>query len=446
MNGYFRRIIKNLTASQMIPFWILVVCLIIEIIFNFWWVPKPLGYILSAILVLVFFWLMPVVVNLINRYRQSETERRQIMAMLFSINDAAIAYSRDFEIIMFNAAAEKLCQLKRSEVLHRQITPELATDKKFGFLAQIIFPSLASFVLKKSLDAYPQKIEIKFLEPQEKILEITTTQVLDEEGNHYGFLKIIRDKTRETTLLKMKSDFITITAHQLRTPLSGLNWALEMLNKKEAGSLTPEQEAIVHQAFNAAQGMAKSVNALLDVSQMEEGRFGYKFEPANLEEIITSVLSELESNAQEKSVKLYFEKPSQKLNNIVMDAIRIKTVLEILVDNAIKYNVLNGEVRVKISFLSDRPFIKVSVADTGLGINPRDLNRLFTKFFRGENASKLETAGLGLGLYIAKNIIQRHGGEMDVQSIEKRGSIFSFTLPLDPAYIPPLDLTAEEIL
>ena len=120
-----------------------------------------------------------------------------------------------------------------------------------------------------------------------------------------------------------------------------------------------------------------------------------------------------------------------------MDPIRIKLVLEILVDNAIKYNVKNGEVRIRLRRLEDKPFLAVSVEDTGIGIAPKEMSKVFTKFFRSPRVVKKETTGTGLGLYLAKNIIQRHGGKIWVKSELNRGSTFTFTLPLDPSYIPP---------
>jgi Signal transduction histidine kinase len=116
---------------------------------------------------------------------------------------------------------------------------------------------------------------------------------------------------------------------------------------------------------------------------------------------------------------------------------RIKLVLEILIDNAIKYNVLNGEVHVSLSLDPQKPFINISVQDTGMGIDPKDQERLFSKFFRSEKVIKEQTGGIGLGLYLAKNIVERHGGRIWVKSEPGRGSIFTFSLPLDPAYIPP---------
>jgi signal transduction histidine kinase len=156
-----------------------------------------------------------------------------------------------------------------------------------------------------------------------------------------------------------------------------------------------------------------------------------------LSKIIEDVFTKFEPSAQKNNVKLIFYRPNFKLESFVMDPMRVKLVLEILVDNAIKYNVKNGEVRVKIASISNKPFVGISVEDTGMGIDSEDISKLFTKFFRAEKIMKEQTSGIGLGLYLAKNIIERHGGKILVQSVAGRGSTFIFTLPLDPAYIPP---------
>jgi signal transduction histidine kinase len=116
-----------------------------------------------------------------------------------------------------------------------------------------------------------------------------------------------------------------------------------------------------------------------------------------------------------------------------------------IVENGIRYNVKNGEVRVSFSLLKDAPYVQITIQDTGVGIPQKELSKLFTKFFRGEQAMKIETEGSGLGLYISKNIIQRHGGDITVSSIEKRGTTFKITLPTDESLIPPVETSPIEI-
>ena len=438
MFKFFPKIKKHFFSTQFLPFLFLGLLIVIQIAFNWLLLPdKLLAMILSGFLII--FWLGTAVfaLNLIDTSSRSDLERNQINAMIRSIEDPAISYSNDFEIILVNPAMERFAGLSRKELIGKIIKPELSNDARYGFFTKLIFPSLAPTVLERSADIYPQTIKVKFDEPKELTLEIVTTKVIDEQGNVFGFLKVIHDLTKEEVLQKTQKDFITVAAHQLRTPLSGLSWVFELLAKKEIGPLTLEQEQAVAQGKNAITESLKTVEDLLSAAQIEEGKFGFQFTVTDLSQIIEDAFIKFEPLAQKDNLKLIFYRTNFKLEPFVMDPMRVKLVLEILVDNAIKYNVKNGEVRVKIAPLPNKPFVSISVEDTGMGISQEDMSKLFTKFFRAKKAMEEETSGIGLGLYLAKNIIERHGGKIWAQSVTGRGSTFTFTLPLDPAYIPP---------
>ena len=140
--------------------------------------------------------------------------------------------------------------------------------------------------MERTIDSYPEKIKIKFFQPKEMVLEIVTTKVIDDKGHLYGFLRIVHDLTKEEVLRKIQSDFITIVAHQLRTPMSGLAWILELLATKDLGPLNPEQEQLLGDGQKAMQESLKTVEDLLNAAQIEEGRFGFQFIVADLEKII----------------------------------------------------------------------------------------------------------------------------------------------------------------
>ena len=288
-----------------------------------------------------------------------------------------------------------------------------------------------------SPSANPSKILIKLFKPKEYILEIITTKVKNLYDHSFGFVRIIKDRTRENQLLKSKSDFITIAAHQLRTPLTGITWAVEVMHRKELGEINASQEKALGQSLEALREMSLTIDELLKAASIEEGRFDYNFELGDIISITNDVLRASLIKAQQKEVKLLFYPPGFKLPKFVMDREKIKTLMVNLIDNAIKYNVEKGEVRIKITQVIDKPFIKVSVEDTGIGMNDHDTENVFEKFYRGQSVLKSHTSGIGLGLYISKNIVLNHGGQIWVDSVEKRGSVFSFTLPLDQNYIPP---------
>ena len=426
MLNFFQKLNKHFSSSQLLPFWFFGGLVIAQIVFNSLWVIWPLNWFINIALIIFYLGMTVVFIGAVDKISRLDLERNQINAMVSSINDPAISYTENFEIILVNKAMEKFIGISKKELIGKNITPELSNDARYGLLSKIIFPSLAPVVLEKSIDLYPEKIKVKFYQPKELILEIITTKVIDDKGNTYGFLRIIHDLTKEELLRKTQSDFITIVAHQLRTPLSGLSWILEMLAKKEVGSLTSEQEKLINDGRKAMGESLKTVEDLLNVAQIEEGRFGFQFSMADIEKIIENVLIKFEPVAKINDIKLIFQRPEFQLKPFVMDPLRVKLVLEILVDNALKYNVKNGEVRVRIDPMEGKPFVLISVEDTGIGISREDLSRLFTKFFRSKAALKGQTSGIGLGLYLAKNIIDRHGGKIWAQSALGRGSIFTF--------------------
>jgi len=387
----------------------------------------------------------------INSYSLAKTrfvldfEKKRNKYVFDILSEGVITYDKNFKILSINKAAQVITSLKEEEILNKIITPELAQDPKLALLVQIIFPSLAPVVIKKSEgSSYPQVVRINFQEPRELYLEVTTTLIFDENNKQIGFAKIIRDRSREIELSKSKSEFITIAAHQLRTPLSGIKWTSEMLLNQELGELNSQQLDGLKQINENIAKLIELVEDLLDVSKIEEGKFGYVFGKADLIKVIEEVVIAHQEMAKQYKVKIIFNKPSTNLPLILMDKDKISIVIQNLIENAIKYNVENGEVKINIELLKDKPFIQVSVEDTGIGINKNDLPKLFTKFFRSQDTLKKETSGSGLGLYISKNIIKRHGGEIWAKSIEKRGSTFYFVLPTDEKLIPPVEIIEEE--
>lgn len=439
----FLNFLKLKEARIFIAFSVFVLILVVFLFLN-----------LNLMIALIFTILLIVfaVLIAINSYYLAKTrfilnfEKKRNKYVFDNLSEGIITYDKNFKILSINKAAQIITSLKEEEVLNKIITPELARDSKLALLVQIIFPSLAPVVIKKSEgSSYPQVVRINFQEPRELYLEITTTLIFDENNKQIGFAKIIRDRSREIELSRSKSEFITIAAHQLRTPLSGIKWTSEMLLNQELGQLNPQQLDGLKQINDNTGKLVELVDDLLDVSKIEEGKFGYVFEKADLIKIIEEVVTAHQEMAKQYKVKIVFNKPSTNLPLILMDKDKISIVIQNLIENAIKYNVENGEVRINVELLKDKPFIQVSVEDTGIGISQKDLVKLFTKFFRSQDTLKKETSGSGLGLYISKNIIKRHGGEIWANSIEKRGSTFYFVLPTDEKLIPPVEIIEEEL-
>lgn len=356
----------------------------------------------------------------------AKLKTNELQAVIGNVQDGIIVYDTNYKIIAANPATETITGLKTGELIGEKITPSFVNNPRFKIISQIMFPSLASSATQISSEAWPQVVDISIEEPFLKI-RTNLNRVLDEDGKMVGFLKIIQDQTREKDILESKNEFVAITSHQLRTPLTAIHWAFEHLQKNLESK--PELNEVVNEGLKLSTQVLKTINDLLDVTKIERGKFGYKLEKISLSEFIRGVLSQAELMAKERQVKIGFDAPAKEYS-INIDPQKLGMALANLIENAIKYNVKNGEVTVSVEEPKDRPFLKINVSDTGIGIPKEEINKLFTKFYRGENITQMEPNGNGLGLFIAKNIIQNHGGEIGVESTPGRGSTFYFTLPL----------------
>lgn len=367
-------------------------------------------------------------------------ERNETSSIISTLSNGIIAYDPSFKIMIFNKAAEQIFGLKSGDVVGRNFAPEDIKEQKFKLFVQALFPSLAPAIAKRSdPGVYPQIIDISFDE-QKIELRVATNKIIDPSGALLGFVKIVTDRTREVGLLRSKSEFIAVAAHQLRTPLTALHWIFENLSHE---SLNDAQRQLVNSGLESSSYILKIVNDLLDVSQMEEGKYGYFFEKIEISKFMEDVVSKTKELADMAGIKIFFQKPVESIE-VNIDSLKLGMALFNLIDNAIRYNVKNGQVIINVERQANKPYIQISVKDTGVGIPQDSIKKLFIKFFRAENAIRLVPNGSGLGLYIVKNIIKRHGGDIWAESEINRGSVFYFTLPTDPALIPPKEVIYGE--
>lgn len=239
-------------------------------------------------------------------------------------------------------------------------------------------------------------------------------------------LELTHANVRLEELDKMKSEFVSVAAHQLRTPLTGIKWALSSLLEEEG--LKPEQQKIIRDALAAASRLTELINDLLNVARIEEGKFGFHMSLQSLVPTLQSAYLRFKKIADEKAVRFSLELPDDHLPLLNFDEEKISIVLDNLADNAIKYTPPSGIVTA--SLRRDGDSVVVEVKDSGIGIPKNQTHRVFTKFFRSPNAQLYETDGTGLGLYVTKNIVEEHGGNMWFESNEGAGTSFYFTLPI----------------
>jgi signal transduction histidine kinase len=373
--------------------------------------------------------------NILNLSHEDESmERRELDAVLGGLSDACIVYGGDFKVLRFNKAAEQMFKLSATAVEGHVLSPRDAAAPGWQILAQTVFSSLAPQVVKVSGEGeWPEIYDISFVDP-EIDLRIATIIVPDDAGKPALFMKLITDRTPLITALKSKNEFITVASHQLRGPVTDINWALQSL-QGDAG-MSETSKLIVANALTAAQGLIDRIEDLLSVAKMDEGQMGYDFKDADIVTFVGNVLAGVLPSTQKAGIKMYFDRPNGPLPHVMIDEKRLTIAFTNLLENAIRYNVANGEVVVRVEQVPGKPFVEITIRDTGIGIPPDALPNLFKKFYRAPNAVESQTEGSGLGLYMTKGIVTGHGGEVRVESELNRGTVMHVTLPTDPNLVP----------
>ena len=238
---------------------------------------------------------------------------------------------------------------------------------------------------------------------------------------------VISEVERMARLNKLKSEFVSVASHQLRTPLSAIRWETELLISKFGQGLTDKQKSSIESINMLSSRMTRLVSDLLDVARIDQGRLILKKEPVNLNQIASEIIREISPLAAAKNTSIIF-KLDKSVPLVFGDSEKLKIAVENIVSNSVKYTLGKGKVEINIA--KNGGFVVLSVKDNGVGIPEEQHSQVFNKFFRSDNVVKYQTEGTGLGLYIAKNIVEQLGGKMWFSSIEGVGSIFSFSLPV----------------
>lgn len=241
-------------------------------------------------------------------------------------------------------------------------------------------------------------------------------------------VKNILSNSSPVKIENIESDFVSIASHQLRTPLSAVKWNVEILLTQKAGRLTAKQIEYLQEIYRSNERAISLVNDLLDVSRIQEGEIHLEFRPIKVEDVVEEVIDNFETLIKVARVKMNLEIKSGPMPRVETDREKLKRVLVNLVSNAIKYTTAEGDVKIVIE--QDGKFVKISVSDSGIGIATADQEKIFGKFFRGAKVVKFSPEGTGLGLFIAKSLVEVMGGKIGFISAEGRGTTFFFTLPI----------------
>jgi PAS domain S-box-containing protein len=348
-------------------------------------------------------------------------------AMLRSIGDAVIAADKDGNMMLMNTSAEQLFAVDSTKLIGKRVVETL----KFYDEKDVLIPSNDRMLTRALRTGERQGsgedvCGFYHLPNGTTIALALTITPVTLKGNIIGAIGIYRDVTHAREVDRMKTEFISLASHQLRTPLSAIKWFGEMLLSGDAGKLSDDQIDVAKNISQSTDRMIELVNSLLNISSIESGRIIINPEPTDLKELVTSVISELHELTEEKQQTLIVS-VHDSLQKLTLDRRLIGQVYLDLLTNAIKYTPKGGEITIIISANGDD--IVSQISDSGIGVPKAQQAKLFNKFFRAENAVKVETDGNGLGLYLIKAIVESSGGKVWFKSEEGKGSTFWFSVP-----------------
>jgi signal transduction histidine kinase len=228
---------------------------------------------------------------------------------------------------------------------------------------------------------------------------------------------------------KAKDEFLSMASHQLRTPLTSVKGYISMIMDGDVGKVSTDQKKLLGEAFNNSERMVGLINDFLSVSRIQTGRFVIDKVPIDLSLVVEQEVDSLRANAGARQMELVYDKPTD-CPIMDIDESKIRQVIMNFIDNAIYYS--HPNTKININLVVDKGEILFTVKDTGIGVPKSERDQLFTKFYRASNAKKTRPDGTGVGLFLAKKVVDGHDGDVIFDSVEGKGSTFGFKLPIKP--------------
>jgi signal transduction histidine kinase len=317
------------------------------------------------------------------------------------------------KILLINPAAQMLLGNKREAV-----SADLSEVAHIPYL-QEIFQDPAEAATKE-VEVYDPRLACH------RVLKATAVPLKDGRGGFMGKVAVFHDITHFKEVDRLKSEFISQVSHELRTPLTSIKGYIDNLRDGIAGALEEKQQNYLDRMSKNADHLVCLINDLLDVSRIESGKMALNVTVLSLRDLVAEVINNLRPIAAEKQLEIIVKKFEVE-SRIRGDYAKLEQVITNLLDNAIKFTPQGGRITIALEHVGQ--FLKTSIQDTGIGIPPEKRSRIFERFCRIEQESPSKVYGTGLGLHIAKNLIEMHGGQISVTSDVGKGSEFSFTLP-----------------
>jgi PAS domain S-box-containing protein len=352
--------------------------------------------------------------------RLLRNSKERIDNIVHHMADGMVVIGPKGEILMANPIAESLLGITKQDI--GKPLKEVVKNEHLLSLVKSM-PQGKEGVIEKDIELFSTA------EATKRVLRTSSAVVADPDGNTVGMVTTLNDITKQKELDSLKNTFVANVSHELRTPLVSMEKSLSLIINKTAGEINPDQEQFLNIAQRNLKRLTLLINDLLDLSKLEAGKLQLKRELTSIKKVIDESVEGLNTWAGTKGIHL--EKMVQEgLPELNIDPNRLIQVLNNLIGNAIKFTPKDGKITVEARLGETSREIQVNVIDTGIGILKENLPKIFSKFYQIGERSASDIGGTGIGLSIAKEIVELHGGRIWVESEHGHGAQFIFVLPL----------------
>jgi PAS domain S-box-containing protein len=349
-----------------------------------------------------------------NKYNRVLSDKKQTDAVIRSVAEGLLVVDSQGKVVMMNPAAERLLGVTRKDKIGRPVDESLREEQ----LVSLVRDSKNNG--GKEIELLSQNHETN------KTIRASSAVIENENGQTVGMVSVLSDITKQKEIDRLKSSFVANVTHELRTPLVSIDKSIGLLLDSSGGGLTQTQQQFLSIASRNCKRLGLLINDLLDLAKLESGKMTVQLVPCAIDKVISESIEGLAAWANTKSVALV-NKAVSELPLVNIDSDKIIQVLNNLIGNAIKFTPNNGTITMDAQLHNDQEIV-VSVQDTGIGIAQEELSKVFDKFYQTGERVASDVSGTGIGLSIAREIVQLHGGKIWVESQDQQGTKFSFTI------------------
>lgn len=350
--------------------------------------------------------------ELVKENQKVKKEKKRINLVLKNVAEGLVIVDKDGKVLLLNPAAEKLLGVDKEDKVGQHILKGLKEEQ----------------MISLSKDKQ-QTIEIELAGPSQdakKTLRASTAVIESEEGETIGMVSVLSDITKQKGLERMKDAFVSHVSHELRTPLISIQKSLALILEEGADKFDDQQKQFLEIASNNASRLTSLVNDLLDIAKLESGRMSLNYTHIKLDSVVNNIFSMVKDWADTRGISL--DEAGLEHAELDADVKMLDQIFTNLIGNAIKFTPPGGKITVSAEVANGE--VKVTVSDTGCGIPAESLGKIFNKFEQVKSVDpQTSTKGTGLGLAIVKELVELHGGQINVESEPGKGTRFYFVIP-----------------